>query len=339
MTLQTIVSVINSPNDKDRLSKWTSSIPAFSDFLEVNESKILKKIKVAITDEDKKDVMSELDIAARCLLAYPDSTVSYEPYGGAARRNPDLLVKNIAVFDFNVEVKRIRESASTKNYDDCLAAIVSAFRDVKSPLGVDVKAITLDPAIDLPERLKAALPDVADYVRSRVEHYASTLPPGEEVAESIPDFEGELDLVFCHVSGKDPETPTANFTSSAPVFYKQKESFKYSDHICSALGQLRDNLANVLAILCDSTTHEPEEVCIALQEMHKRACKGDDDFFQQKKLGGAHDYLEQLKLLSAIVVCSKYFSIPNVDTPNYVWANPDAAYPLQQEALSFMAVM
>ena len=338
MTVQTIVSAITSPYDKARLSKWASSISAFSDFLAANESKILKKLNGAITDEDKKDVISELDIARR-FLAYPDSMVSYEPYGGADRRNPDLLVKNPAFSDFNVEVKRIRESIATKNYDECLSAIVSAFREVKSPLGVAVEAMNLDTVIDLPERLNAALPNVTDYVRSRVEHYASTLPPGKDVAESIPGFEGELELVFCHVSDKDPETPTANFTSSVPIFYKQKESFKYSDHICSALGQLRDNLANVLAILCDSTTHEPEEVCIALQEMHKRACKGDDDFFQQKKLGGAHDYLEQLKLLSAIVVCSKYFSIPNVDTPNYVWANPDAAYPLQQEALSFMAVM
>ena len=98
-------------------------------------------------------------------------------------------------------------------------------------------------------------------------------------------------------------------------------------------------MANVLAVICDSSTHEPEEVRDALCEMQKRSDLGDDEFFQRKKLRGAKDYKSQLRKLSAVVAFGKWFSVTEKRPPNYVWPNPQATCLLSDELLTTLAVM
>ena len=332
MNVQEIASTVRSSHAGfvlSWLSRWVPEVPAFSSFLTVNESKIRHKLANANTNQD---VIAELDVARR-LLAQANYSVFYEPYDTGTTRSPDFLVTNPKFPDFNVEVKRIRESAATSKYYACLAEITASYREVDSPLGVSIEAISLDTNTDLADHLDAALARIRHHIRNRVVYWASVLPSGQSVAEWLPGFERELQVVFVHVHGKNPSSPTANFGSSDPVFYTQRESFKFSDHVCNALGQLRGGMANVLAVLCHSTTHEPEEAEAALHEMEKRAASGDDEFFKGKKLLGAQDYIVQLRNLSAVVVCSKWISVSRDRPQNCVWPNPKAACPLSTQQL------
>lgn len=343
MSVQEIASAIKCSHSslyQSQLARWGVDVPAFLVFMDVNKAKLRSKFISVNTDEDVKDVLAELNVARR-FLAQPDYQVIYEPLGTDDTRSPDLRITNPAFSDFNVEVKRIRESPATIKYDACIADITAAYCEVDSPLKVSIEYIgRLDTEINLPNRLASAMPKIKRYVVSQVVHYASVLSSGQKAVDKLPGFERELQVEFRYVPGKDPLTPTKHdFGIIEPLLFTQRESFKFSDIVCNALGQLQAGMANVLAVMCDSSTHEPEEVRDALREMQERSDSGDDEFFQGKKLSGAKDYKGQLRKLSAVVVFSRWFSVTEKRPPNYVRHNPQATCLLSQELLTTLAVM
>lgn len=95
MLPQKILKLINESsfdqNLQDRIKEW-GQFPSFATFVEQNENKILKKLKIAKEDEDKRDIGVELYIGfifskASCQVIYgpvvpipcnPDFKISFE---------------------------------------------------------------------------------------------------------------------------------------------------------------------------------------------------------------------------------------------------------------------
>lgn len=93
---------------------WLAQSHSFRTFALANVRKILSKIEGAKGDEDKADVVAELDVA-NAMLAAPFFSLTYEPYGRSGLRNPDFLVDSEGLDSFHLEVKRIREPTAALN--------------------------------------------------------------------------------------------------------------------------------------------------------------------------------------------------------------------------------
>jgi hypothetical protein len=92
-----------------QILRWVSTSETFGKFVQDNADKIRRKFSNAREREDQGDVLAELEIA-RGLLACPGFSLVYEPYGSSGKRNPDFLGRAGSLGDFNLEVKRVRET-------------------------------------------------------------------------------------------------------------------------------------------------------------------------------------------------------------------------------------
>ena len=108
MLPQKILKLINKSsfdqNLRDRIKEW-GQFPSFAKFVKQNENKILKRLKTAKEDEDKRDMGVELYIGfifskAICQVIYePDVPISY---------NPDFKI-SFEDNSFFCEVRRLRK--------------------------------------------------------------------------------------------------------------------------------------------------------------------------------------------------------------------------------------
>ena len=140
---------------------------------------------------------------------------------------------------------------------------------------------------------------------------------------------GGLQIRFDHRADKDPSLPTWYFGGVEPLLYTQRESFKFTDHLCNCLRQLPSHSANVLALRITSRTHEPRELLTAVHEMSRHVARGDDSFFHNKGFSGFDDFLSQSTKLSAVCV------IPHTYSDTIMWENPNAAHSLTDSMASW----
>src|SRR6059036_844322 len=92
---------------------WLVSSPRFRAFAEVYRDKIRKKARGLRDDEGLRDLAFELAIALR-LLEERRFALEYESYG-AGQRAPDFRVTFRNQVRFNVEVRRLRRPATTRD--------------------------------------------------------------------------------------------------------------------------------------------------------------------------------------------------------------------------------
>ena len=317
------------------LSRWATEVPAFAAFLIANSAKVQRKLRHARTRYDVRDVLAELEFVKR-LARNSSFNITYEPYDKSVR-NPDLLVQAAEIAAFNVDVKRIRESPAMLKYEAFEAAVFAACKGVPSSLGISLIARDVEAKPELADRLQAGLESIVAHLTARLLCLQRVLEPGESVDEPIPGFQGELDFHVFRLPGKALDTSTVWLGGIAPVLYTQKESLKFGDQICSALGQLRPGMPNVLGIRLDSSAHEPMEVDCALAELYHLAEAGDHAFFQQKGFRDARDYLGGLSRLTVIVVCG--WDLVVTEARNHVWQNSNCEIHLPKSVLDFFAVM
>ena len=90
---------------------WLSASPRFRSFAEIYRDKIRKKARGLRDDEGRHDLAFELAVALR-LLDERRFAVEYESYG-VGQRAPDFRVTFRTQTRFNVEVRRLRQSAPT----------------------------------------------------------------------------------------------------------------------------------------------------------------------------------------------------------------------------------
>src|SRR5437667_3592901 len=93
------------------IAPWLVASPRFRAFAEIYRDKIRKKARGLREDEGRRDLAFELAIASR-LLAERRFAVEYESYG-VGQRAPDFRVTFRTQTRFNVEVRRLRQSAPT----------------------------------------------------------------------------------------------------------------------------------------------------------------------------------------------------------------------------------
>jgi len=102
---------------RNRIEEW-GNFYSFTEFANKNESKILKRLRTKVTDEDKRDIGVELYVGF--IFSETNCQVIYEPDVPSISRNPDFQItyKN-EIFYF--EVKRLRDyipSPEHLNIDD-----------------------------------------------------------------------------------------------------------------------------------------------------------------------------------------------------------------------------
>jgi hypothetical protein len=100
------------PGLQSELGRWLESSPRFRTYLAHNQDKVRKKLGRSSTDDEESrlDVRAEL-LVAYLLLADRRFELAFEAYG-AHQLGPDLTVTFRANQRFNLEVTRIRSSAS-----------------------------------------------------------------------------------------------------------------------------------------------------------------------------------------------------------------------------------
>ncbi len=314
-------------------AQWLSFEPRFQDFVAKYEKKIKSKFRHARTDEDKRDVLVELE-TARLFLANSSMDVDYEPHCSSG---PDFCIRSVHG-SFNVETKRIREADATTLYNDCVSHVISELRKVPSSLGFSIDCNLLVGSPEYARRLHSSTDSIIVQCMEALKGCKATLSHGETRAFPIAPFE-ELQIRFTHVLGKPPDSPTADFGGVSPIFYTQRESFKFTDLMLGCLRQLRPSLPNVLLIRCHSITHEPEELEMAKDEICRLGAEEDVQFFQKKGFTTVEDFHTQFKLLTAAVVVSDSVKIPNTHGRNLVWENPSPALRLNAAQIEYLQAM
>ena len=100
-----------------------------------------------------------------------------------------------------------------------------------------------------------------------------------------------------------------------PIFYTQRESWRYTEIILRSLLQLREESRNVLIIVTHSDALTPEQLEVAVEWICKREREDDEAFFKGKGFEGIDDFRRRFSVLSAVVVMGCGM------TDNLVWPN------------------
>ena len=111
------------------LIDWLSTCPKFRTFLNTYRHKIRSKIKHASTVEDLEDIRFELEVAYLFLLNN-DIELEYEKYSACNSRSPDFSIVFKQTLNFNVEVKRIRETSAGMRLKKILQVIEDRTREI-----------------------------------------------------------------------------------------------------------------------------------------------------------------------------------------------------------------
>jgi hypothetical protein len=323
-----------------RLRAWLSVRDAFRQFVEAHERTIRKKFTSAATEPDRWDVLAELEFAYRG-LADPRFAFRYEKDARCGRRSPDHLVTVAGIGDFNLEVKRIRESRATDKLNRFLNTLLDSLAAVPSGAGVWVEITgDDDSALELVERLEQATPTVVARCVEIVRAVAPHLADDEKFTIPIDEFEEhELRITIDRLPAKPADAPTVYLGGSTRVPYTQRESFKFTDLICGCLGQLRNGMPNVLAVRVQSCTHDVWDLRGAISAMAERVRSTDDEFFRRKGFADTMAFQEQMLTLSAIVVVNDWEAVQPAERRNYVWRNAAAAVPLPAEVVTHFEMM
>src|SRR5213083_962845 len=108
-----LTAYLFGPSDSSlaaEIGPWLVASPRFRAFAEIYRDKIRKKARGLRDDEGRRDLAFELAVALR-LLDERRFAVEYESYG-VGQRAPDFRV-SFRTQRFNVEVRRLRQSAQT----------------------------------------------------------------------------------------------------------------------------------------------------------------------------------------------------------------------------------
>lgn len=317
------------------LEYWLPREPRFHQFVEYNHSKIKRKVRGARHNYfDLEDVRYELEMSVM-LLADQRFEVYYERYAAEPGRSPDLSARFNSEFDFNVEVKHLREAALGQRYDDWCDEFHRRAQQELPPgfLGIfrlsnynaQPGDLLVTEAAFL-DKLEASTKKLLNFVEECMREYVERGRASNQVYP-VPEFGRSVELILLRTT-ESPDAPTSFPSRMKPRFYKGNEELKICELICSNLSQMRAGMANVLAIRTTATTYDKGHVLEALELMGKLAASGEDDFFRKKGCGSAQKYIELMANLSAIWFRSIHFLAQGkyVDESQrtLLWVNPDA---------------
>ena len=125
------------------LEGWLAGSSRLRTFVDANRDKIRKKVRLATSDDPRRDLRAELRVAAR-LLADRRIDLDFEAYG-AGNRGPDFTMTYRAGRPCNVEVTRRHGSAA----DGLERTVLAKLRQLP-PARANVLVVALDAPGDAP---------------------------------------------------------------------------------------------------------------------------------------------------------------------------------------------
>jgi hypothetical protein len=319
------------------LAIWMVENASFHEFVERYRDKIRAKLRRSKSDSDLQDLLWELEIGY-LISKNPHFLVEYEPYGTANSRSPDYRITDLGRVAFNVEARRIREGASQSRFEVWEEEIKDAIHSVPSQLGVTLSIRVMDPSPDLLNQLELHRYQMIAEIKKRIAQENVLLAPGQSCCHQMPGFEKTIGIKITKPRSKANPNQTAYYGSTFPIWHTQKEFAKFGDIVCEKLGQLRSGMPNVLAIGSRSITHDYTDCEDAIGELTRLAKEQDDAFFRKKGFGGEADFSTQVRNLSAIVFRSSWRGDTDRER-NFVWRNPVAAYPLDEDSEVYLNQM
>lgn len=322
---------------KDYLKSWLSTCTRFKGFLHTYKDKIKSKIRCAKTDEDLEDTRFELKVAYLFLLDNRFE-LEYEKYGTGNFRTPDFSIMSKQSIKFNVEVKRIRETDLGIRLKTILKVIGDRIREIPSGLSASINVIGehhYDKGFI--NQLESSIKELMPYIINTIKTEEHKLAYGALAECPIPSFQGKLILELSKPLSKNDTEHTSYHNGLMPIFYTQKEHYKFGDTVFEKLGQMLPDMANLLIIGSDSSTHEQEDLFREIRIVTEFVNQGNDDFFTQKGFNGMEDFTAQMKNLSAILFRSIW--IDNSNNRNYLWINKNANFELPEDIIKFLHSM
>ncbi len=318
------------------LKHWFETSEKYRTFIYKHRDKIRKKFRNSCTDEDLDDVRFELEIPYLFSLD-ENFVIKYEKFGSGKTRSPDFTIQRSSGSEFNVEAKRIRETILSTRYEEVIKQIIQPIRKTPSSFGFSLDVVDLEPCNDFISRLEDSVENVTKQILSLMAQEKLKMPYDTSTEYPIDGFLDELTVSLSKPSGKASFTKTSYYGGCCPIFYTNKEFRKLSDAIFEKLGQCISGMINVLAITTNSSTHEPEDVLEAIQSINELLNQGNDDFFKNKGLEGANEFLELSKALSGIVFKSTW--VNNQKNYNLVWRNANADHKISEDLMKYMKNM
>lgn len=317
---------------------WIANRPDFGLFVSEHKATIEKKLRNAMSTEDRLDVLAELEFAYRG-IGQPGWRFKYEPYGTGKARSPDYQVSIGYSYTFNMEVKRVREGIQTLALHNFIGDVLTALSEVPTGCGAIINILDMDDVEGFIQRLVAAKPRVIESCVKAALEQTPRLADNDSVDVPLLGFDSdELRIQLVRMGHRPADYPTRYLAGGLSIPYTQRESFIFTDIICGALGQLRDGVPNVLAVRVQSCTHESIEFDYAISAIESRARAGEHEFFQKKGIADASQYLNLRRRLSAAVVVADWTSTPGY-VNNHVWINTDAAIPLADQIIESLRGM
>ena len=296
-----------------KLNEWSNRSKEFSDYLAAYSTKIGAKLRGAKTEEDQRDIGTELFVAFVLLQAGLD--VVPEPKGGG----PDLGV-HYQAFDALVEVKRFRVPKETREWESLSAHL----REVVEPLvpsDLDVHLIIManysnyryhrHPGLKPPlETFEAALPQIERYVLSKL-----SSPPSQPMHATVPGLPTDFASLRLRPCG------TGRFEVCYPATYLRE-----ADRLLSAISdkskQAVSGTPNVVVFWMKNITETFDDFEIAVSKRRQLLNADAGDFCAR------HGFTDLAECEACWARCSAFaVSDSERDHPT-LWLNPEALTPL-----------
>ena len=315
----------------DYLMNWITTCPKFGNFLRTYHFKIKKKWRCARDEEDLKDTIFELKVAYLFLLDNRFE-LKYEKYSIGNSRTPDFSIIFKQSINFNVEVKRIRETDLGIRLKNILKVIGDRIREIPSGLSASINVVIGNHyGKGFINQLESSIEELMQYIKNTIETEEHKLDYGALDEYPIPSFKGELILELSKPLSKYDTKHTSYRDGTMPIFYTQKEHYKFGDTVFEKLGQMLPGTANLLIIGSDSSTHEKEDFFTQIKMVTDSVRQGNDAFFINKRFNGVGDFTAQIKNLSAVLFRSCW--IDNSHNRNYLWINKNANFELSEDII------
>lgn len=318
------------------LEYWMETSVRFTEFVHQYKEKIRKKCHSALTYEDLEDVRFELEIP---YLILQDNRfyVEYEKYGQGKLRSPDFTVAFEDSFEFNIEVKRIREHNFGQRYDEWRNGLVDEIREIPSSLAFSIDMVATVGTEDLIDTLEENKAAIIQFIKKTIIAEESNIKSGSHVDYVVPNINTRLVVTLSKPPRKVNALKTSYHGGIEPIFYTNKEHFKLGDSIFEKLGQMIAGMANVLVCSSNSSTHERDDLIDAIQSINSLISEKEESFFIRKGFKGTQDFLSHTKNLSGIVFRSTWSD--QGKALNFLWCNKQAEHQMPEQIKKHLSEM
>jgi hypothetical protein len=317
------------------LEYWTETSERFNAFIDRYQYKIRKKCTSANSFEDLEDIKFELEIPYLFLLDQRFE-VEYEKRFLNMRRSPDFSVTFERHIVFNVEVKRIRQADLGQRFDKWMEEVVNRIGKVPSNLGFSLDMANIDGTADFLEQLESKKEVIINYIEHTILNEEKIQQSGDYSEHLIPGIDGEFILHLNRL--KNIRTGfTVYLTGLEPIFYNQKESYKFSNTIFEKLTQMVPGMINIIICSTASTTHEREDLPRAITSINSLIKNKDNDFFIRNGFESISDFLNHTKNISAILFKGIWYNASH--PPNLLWCNSHAEHIIPEILKDFLRML